>query len=73
MGMMAVAFLGVWGVGSFYYLSYGQHHGRFDLLPQLWSTVSFTVLLSIVIHGISAPKILRVIGKRNKDLMARTG
>jgi len=55
----AVGFLGVRGIGSFYYLAYGQHHGDFQELGSLWATVAFTVLLSIVIHGIAAPRILR--------------
>ena len=55
----AVGFLGVRGIGSFYYLAYGQRHGDFHELGPLWATVAFTVLLSIVIHGIAAPRILR--------------
>ncbi len=57
-GKLAVAFLGIRGIGSFYYLAYGQHHAQFSHLPELWSAVSFTVLLSIVIHGITASKFL---------------
>ncbi|MFD2256493.1 cation:proton antiporter [Luteolibacter algae] len=65
-GRAAVAFLGVRGVGSFYYLSYGQHHAEFDKLPLLWSAVSFTVLLSIILHGVTASKILKKLGKTNR-------
>ncbi|MFC7337911.1 cation:proton antiporter [Haloferula chungangensis] len=65
-GKVAVAFLGVRGVGSFYYLSYGQHHAEFDRVPLLWSAISFTVLLSIIIHGISASKILSGLGRKNR-------
>ncbi len=65
-GGLAVAFLGVRGVGSFYYLSYGQHHAEFPQIPELWSVVSFTVLASIVIHGITAPRILSGIGRPNR-------
>ena len=65
-GAAAVAFLGVRGAGSFYYLSYGQHHAEFTQIPALWSTISFTVLLSVVLHGISASKILSKIGRANR-------
>lgn len=65
-GNLAVAFLGVRGAGSFYYLSYGQHHGDFTDIPELWSAISFTVLASIVLHGMTASKILSGIGKENR-------
>ena len=65
-GRMAVAFLGVRGVGSFYYLAYGQHHATFGRIPELWSAISFTVLASIILHGVTASKILAGIGKRNR-------
>jgi len=58
-GTMAVAFLGVRGMGSIYYLAYGQNHGEFGQLDQLWAVASFTILVSIVIHGVvSGPLIL---------------
>ncbi len=65
-GKLAVGFLGVRGVGSFYYLAYGQHHAEFDKIPQLWSAISFTVLLSIFLHGISASKILAALGPKKR-------
>ncbi|WP_411826978.1 cation:proton antiporter [Luteolibacter sp. AS25] len=61
-GKVAVAFLGVRGIGSFYYLAYGQHHAEFGDLPKLWAAVSFTVLLSIVLHGVTASKLLQKLG-----------
>ena len=65
-GKLAVAFLGIRGVGSFYYLSYGQHHADFKGIPELWSAVAFTVLASILLHGMTSPKILREIGRKNR-------
>ncbi len=53
-GKLAVAFLGVRGMGTIYYLAYGQNHGDFENLDLLWATASFTILASIVIHGIVA-------------------
>ena len=51
-GKLAVAFLGVRGMGSIYYLAYGQNSAAFSGLPLLWATASFTILVSIVVHGI---------------------
>jgi NhaP-type Na+/H+ or K+/H+ antiporter len=50
----AVAFFGVRGIGSFYYLAYAAGQTALAQYEALWSAVAFTVLLSVVIHGISA-------------------
>lgn len=50
----AMSFLGIRGIGSLYYLSYGQAKGDFGGLEQLWAVVGLTILLSIVVHGSSA-------------------
>lgn len=50
----ALAFFGVRGIGSFYYLAYAV--GQTDIAADdvLWSTVALTVLLSVVVHGVTA-------------------
>ncbi|MBD2842660.1 cation:proton antiporter [Erythrobacter rubeus] len=53
-GKFAVAFLGVRGMGTIYYLAYAQNKGEFANLDLLWATASFTILASIVIHGVVA-------------------
>ena len=63
-GRLAVGFLGVRGLGSIYYLSYGQTNGNFSELDLLWSAVAFTILLSIVIHGLTAAPIVTYLSKR---------
>lgn len=55
----ATAFFGVRGVGSLYYLSYGLTHGDFGDPGPLWSTVAFTVVLSVAVHGITATPVMR--------------
>ena len=64
-GTFAIAFLGVRGMGSIYYLAYGQNHGEFEGLPLLWATVCFAILVSIVVHGVLAgPLIAYVEGQK---------
>ena len=63
-GKLAVAFLGVRGMGSIYYLAYGQNHGEFFQFDQLWAIASFTILLSIIVHGIVAGPFIRMIEER---------
>ena len=56
----AIAFFGIRGVGSLYYLAYAANHAEFtdDSLDTVWAVVSLTILLSIAIHGISASPLL---------------
>lgn len=64
----AISFLGIRGIGSFYYLAYAFNHTGFFTemeMKELWSTVGFIVLLSIVIHGITSPLIMSKVEKRN--------
>lgn len=49
-----VAFYGVRGVGSIYYLAYAANHVALINLAQLWAIVATTVVASTVIHGFTA-------------------
>lgn len=51
---VVVAFYGVRGVGSIYYLSYAGSHMELTNEAQLWAIVAFTILVSTVLHGLSA-------------------
>jgi sodium/hydrogen antiporter len=54
------AVFGVRGVGSVFYLAYaGADFG--SELPWLWATVGFTVVLSVVVHGIAATPLMRMV------------
>ena len=49
-----VAFYGVRGVGSIYYLAYATGHLEFINEGQLWATIALTILLSTLVHGLTA-------------------
>lgn len=49
-----VAFYGVRGVGSIYYLAYAGSHMDLINREALWAIVAFTVLLSTMVHGFTA-------------------
>jgi NhaP-type Na+/H+ or K+/H+ antiporter len=51
---LVVSFYGVRGVGSVYYLAYAGHHVELVNEYQLWATIAFTILLSTVVHGLTA-------------------
>jgi NhaP-type Na+/H+ or K+/H+ antiporter len=49
-----VAFYGIRGIGSIYYLAYAGHHVELVNEYELWATVAFTILLSAIVHGLTA-------------------
>lgn len=64
---LAIAFFGIRGVGSIYYLAYGLNHGDFPKEGLLWATVGFMILLSIVVHGITATPAMRHLDTQRKE------
>jgi NhaP-type Na+/H+ or K+/H+ antiporter len=63
----AVAFFGVRGVGSLYYLGYAASHARLPDEPWLWSTVAFAVIVSVLLHGVTAtPAMARLDARRGR-------
>jgi sodium/hydrogen antiporter len=63
-----IAFYGIRGLGSFYYLAYALGHAAFDGAESLWVTVCITVLLSIVLHGITVTPVMRFLDRRRQSL-----
>jgi NhaP-type Na+/H+ or K+/H+ antiporter len=51
---LTISFFGVRGVGSLYYLAYATGETDFADTQVLWSTVAFTVGLSVLVHGVTA-------------------
>jgi sodium/hydrogen antiporter len=49
-----VAFYGIRGVGSIYYLAYAATHSDLPNAGQLWAVVALAVLISTVVHGFTA-------------------
>lgn len=50
----ATSFFGIKGVGSFFYLAFALEQTNFIYAEEIWSTVAFIVLLSIIVHGSTA-------------------
>jgi sodium/hydrogen antiporter len=55
----AIAFFGIRGVGSFYYLSHSLNQIGFSDVDRLWAIVSLVVVISIVVHGATATPAMR--------------
>ncbi len=45
-----VAFLGIRGIGSFFYLAFALHQTEFEQKELLWSAVAFLVFVSAIVH-----------------------
>ncbi|CAI9416078.1 cation:proton antiporter domain-containing protein [Nocardioides sp. T2.26MG-1] len=58
----AAAFFGVRGVGSIYYLAYAAGQAAELGSDWLWSTVSFTVVASVLLHGVLASPVMSRVG-----------
>jgi NhaP-type Na+/H+ or K+/H+ antiporter len=68
-----LAFFGIRGVGSFYYLAYGINRLDSAEADRLWAIVGFVVLLSILVHGLTVTPIMRSLDRRQGRDPDRTG
>jgi sodium/hydrogen antiporter len=55
---LAIGFFGIKGIGSFYYLAFALLQVTFAERGQLWAVTGFTVLLSIIVHGLTATSVM---------------
>jgi len=54
----AIAFFGIRGIGSFYYLAYALNAAAFPQADLAWALVGVVVLTSIVVHGVTATTVM---------------
>lgn len=62
----AIAFFGIRGIGSGYYLAYALNRADFAQADELWAILVFIVLLSIVLHGVSASPVMARLDRRKE-------
>jgi NhaP-type Na+/H+ or K+/H+ antiporter len=64
-----LAFFGIRGVGSIYYMAFGINHMAVGDAERLWGIVGLVVLMSILLHGLTVTPIMRTLDKqRGVDL-----
>jgi NhaP-type Na+/H+ or K+/H+ antiporter len=68
-----IAFFGVRGVGSLFYVAYALEHGAFPAGERLWAIVGLVVVGSIVIHGIAATPAMTALDARRSRVSGRRG
>ena len=61
---LTLAFFGIRGVGSFYYLAYALNHASFAEAVRLWAIVGLVALLSILLHGLTVTPVMRSIDRQ---------
>lgn len=62
---VTIAFFGIRGMGSIFYLAYGQNHGSFGGVDVAWRLAALVILISVVVHG--ATSALMIGRARSKD------
>lgn len=64
---LAVSFLGIRGIGSVFYLAWAlYHYNHFENEKELFGIAAYIILISIVLHGLTAPSIIKYLQKHQK-------
>jgi NhaP-type Na+/H+ or K+/H+ antiporter len=69
---IVIGLFGIRGIGSFYYLSHALAESSFQEIElliaaeQLWAFVGFVVLMSIILHGMSATPVMKYLNRRQQ-------
>ena len=61
---LTIAFFGIRGVGSFYYLAYALNREALPEAERLWAIIGLVVVLSILLHGLTVTPIMRGLDRR---------
>jgi NhaP-type Na+/H+ or K+/H+ antiporter len=62
-----IALFGIRGIGSLFYLSYALGQDSFGgLARELWAAVAFTVVISVVLHGVMASPAIGHLDRRRE-------
>ncbi len=61
-----IAFFGVRGIGSLFYIGWALQHADFAEPDRLWAIVAFTVAASVVIHGITATPVMNLLDRQRR-------
>jgi NhaP-type Na+/H+ or K+/H+ antiporter len=60
-----IAFFGIRGIGSFYYLAYATAEATIPDQELVWATTALVVVISVVVHGIAATPVMRRLDQRS--------
>lgn len=60
----AIAFFGIRGMGTIYYLAHAVNEELFPRAAEVWAVAVATILVSIVVHGVTATPVLARLDRR---------
>lgn len=55
----AIAFFGIRGLGTLYYIAYGTNRAELPDMAELWAVTLVTILFSLALHGLTARPAMR--------------
>lgn len=58
MSRFKVAFFGIRGMGTVFYIAYAQNHAEFQDIDSIWRICAVTILMSMLVHGFAANFVL---------------
>lgn len=61
---LTIAFFGIRGVGSIYYLAFGLNHMEVNGGERLWAITGLVVLISVLMHGLTVTPLMRLLDRR---------
>ena len=61
-----VAFFGIRGIGSLYYVAYATGQADMPGADLVWAVTGFVVVVSVVVHGIAATPVMRRLDRRHE-------
>lgn len=68
-----IAFFGVRGVGSLFYIAYALQNGDFPGADRLWAVVSLVILGSVIVHGVAATPTMVALDRARRRRAERRG
>jgi NhaP-type Na+/H+ or K+/H+ antiporter len=66
-----IAFFGVRGIGSLFYISWALEKGDFAQPERLWAVVALTVATSVLLHGVTATPAMALLDRERKRAALR--
>ncbi|MFB9670773.1 cation:proton antiporter [Microlunatus capsulatus] len=66
-----IAFFGVRGIGSLFYISWALEHGDFAQPERLWAVVALTVAASVLLHGLTATPAMMLLDRERRRAAVR--
>jgi NhaP-type Na+/H+ or K+/H+ antiporter len=64
---IAIGFFGIRGIGSLFYLAFAFTTSNVFNEEDIWATISFIILLSVIIHGLSATKAMEKLSSESNS------